>query len=383
MSPCRPNLSCRHVAQPVMSPFKQRARGRTRQQNETATQQLSPIQDARRQSQRRAPQRQSQQDNEVINAEDVSTVVPPPRIHIAPYTDQQSVIRGCRSVLDGGCLSENMLNTHGMYPGFTEQLRVLGMPGSQLFLKRLEVTDKKLLTQLLQSLCLRGMRWNVMVEVLASESFHGYPLVQQVCTQLTQLSTPPRRKANVSSMENEGSRASTTVPFDSPLKALRNMLSNPNSCATNEPHLTNVDRRLSKTKRKAARQQAQREKARREQSTTPKRSQERRDNVRLRRPKRSSKFHVASSCRLQIFRVFHVDPCMLTGRIPNRGDRDEGETDDTKGMLATFHIAHFHVARAPIFMSPCRHFNQAPASARSPNQRARSPNQSARSQTAR
>ena len=151
MSSCRPNLSCRHVAQPVMSPFKQRARGRTRQQNETATQQLSPIQDARRQSQRRAPQRQSQQDNEVINAEDFSTVVPPPRIHIAPYTDQQSVIRGCRSVLDGGCLSENMLNTHGMYPGFTEQLRVLGMPGSQLFLKRLEVTDKKLLTQLLQS----------------------------------------------------------------------------------------------------------------------------------------------------------------------------------------------------------------------------------------
>ena len=77
-------------------------------------------------------------------------------MHIAPYTDQQSVIRGCKSVLDGGCLSENMLNTHGLYLGFSEQLRVLRMPGSQLFLQRFEVTDKKLLTQLFQSLCLRG-----------------------------------------------------------------------------------------------------------------------------------------------------------------------------------------------------------------------------------
>ena len=141
-----------------------------------------------------------------------------------------------------------------------------------------------------------------MVEVLASESFDGYPLVQQVCTQLTQLSTPPRGR-------KESSTASTTLHVNSPLKALRNMLSDPDPCAstTNEPQLTNVDRRLSKAKRKAARERAQRGRS------APGASRERPDrfnlfntNVSRRRPKRSSKFHVASSSFEAFFRGLDV-----------------------------------------------------------------------------
>ena len=286
-------------------------------------------------------------------------------MHIAPYTDQQSVIRGCKSVLDGGCLSEDMLNTHGLYPGFSEQLRVLRMPGSQLFLQRFEVTDKKLLTQLFQSLCLRGMRWNVMLEVLASESFDGYPLVQQVCTQITQLSTPPRGR-------NESSTASNTLHVNSPLKALRNMLSTPDPCAstTNEPQLTNVARRVSKTKRKAARERAQRGRS------APGASREHRDpfnmfntNVQRRRPKRSSKFHAASSSFEAFFRGFHVarvcyQNAYQTAVIETRVRRMTRKACRPPPCrppcrpCTYLHVTHLHVAlhvaRTPSSPTPCR-----------------------------
>ena len=144
------------------------------------------------------------------------------------------------------------MNTHGNYPGYPEQLRVFRMPGSQLFLQRLEVTDKKLMQTLLQSLGLYGKRWDVMVRALASENLHGCKHVQQMCGRIMELRSPP-------SQMNASVTTSATSDLISPTRILRNMITNKKASASssaNGPELKNVARRKSKSARRADRKRA-------------------------------------------------------------------------------------------------------------------------------
>ena len=118
---------------------------------------------------------------QVCSVDDDPEPAPTLEMRVTPFRNEVAIVRGCRSVALGGYLAEEMLNTHGTYPGMDEQIRVLRLPGSQLFVQRLEKTDKKLL----ENMCLRNaswsVRWQIMVRALAAERLHGCLRLPKMC----------------------------------------------------------------------------------------------------------------------------------------------------------------------------------------------------------
>ena len=159
-----------------------------------------------------------------------------------------------------------MLNTHGKYPGCEEQLRVLRLPGSRLFLQRLEITDPKFL----ESMCAKdpvwSERWRVMVRALARECLHGCTRLSQLCQDVIQpwsaaskqvstiQSRAPNQPNSTQMQANPSHMWSPLHSWGSPTNTLRNMMANTHT-SSREIHFKNLPRRPSKTARKEARHQ--------------------------------------------------------------------------------------------------------------------------------
>ena len=217
---------------------------------------------------------------------------------VTPFRDDVAIVRGCRSVVHDGCLAEDMLNTHGKYPGCEEQLRVLRLPGSRLFVQRLEITDPKFL----KSMCVRdplwSERWRVMVYALARECLHGCTRLSQLCQVVVQTWSPASKQVNTSQSRapNQPNTTQMLSPiinhcsfleqvkpshmmrsqimdpcsapkranpshmwsplhsWGSPTNTLRNMMANTHT-SSREIHFKNLPRRPSKTARQEARRQ--------------------------------------------------------------------------------------------------------------------------------